>query len=196
MITMSTLDEARWQSILDLDTIKNRNKPLQPPKISDTAPFFIPTMMSVDFKFDLDSTFKNDNSNIQSLPETIMQTVFAQHLLKAETLKDYQMLFDQLKCMGPSALNYEVRCLSPEAGGNYELMMKFLELLNQVSKNNKNFELSQSYLGVFLKHNGCTLAQRPDAINILDEISKHNPWEELEKDFFLCLSIVDYMKNN
>lgn len=198
MITMSTLDEARWQSILNLDTIKARNKPtLQPPNGADAAvPFFIPTIASVDFKFDLESAFRNDDSKNKPLPEILVQTVFAQQLLKADTLMDYHALFNKLKCMGPSALNYEIRCLSPETGGTYELMMKFLELLNLVSKNNKDFELSQSYLGVFLKHNGCALAQRPDAINILDEISKHNPWDELEKDFFLCLSIVDYMKSN
>lgn len=196
LITMSTLDEARWQSILNLDTIKTRNKPLQPPKVSAAAPFFIPTIASVDFKFDLESASRNDDLKNKPLPETLVQSVFAQQLLKADTLEDYQALFDKLKCMGPSALNYEIRCLSPETGGTYELMMKFLELINQVSKNNKDFELSQSYLGVFLKHNGCALAQQPDAITILDQISKHNPWEELEKDFFLCLSIVDHMKNN
>jgi len=152
-ITMSGLNDARWQNILNLDAVKKRNKPLQPPKAPAAAPFFLPTIQSLDFQFDLKGVGSTD-SNIKVIPETLMQTVFAQQLLKATSLNDYQVLFDQLKLMRPSALNYEVRSLSPEAGGTYELMVKFLELLKQVSINNKDFELTQSYLGVFLKYNG------------------------------------------
>uniref|UniRef100_A0A2S2PSE4 WD repeat-containing protein 36 n=1 Tax=Schizaphis graminum TaxID=13262 RepID=A0A2S2PSE4_SCHGA len=194
-ITMSGLNDARWQSILNLDAVKKRNKPLQPPKAPAAAPFFLPTIQSLDFQFDLKGVDKND-SNTKVIPETLMQTVFAQQLLKASSLNDYQVLFDQLKLMGPSALNYEVRSLSPEAGGTYELMVKFLELLKQISTNNKDFELSQSYLGVFLKYNGRALAQRPEAINSIEQLSKHNAWEQLQNNFLLCLSIVEYMKNN
>lgn len=195
-VTMSGLDDARWLNILNLDAIKKRNKPLQPPKTPVAAPFFLPTIQSVDFQFDVESSLNKNNSSDKIIPQVSMQTVFAQQLLKAQTLSDYQALFNQLKLMGPSSLNYEVRCLSPEAGGTLELLVKFLELLKQVSENNKDFELSQSYLGVFLKYNGRALVQKPDAINSLEQISKHNPWEQLQNDFLLCLSIVEYMKNN
>lgn len=195
-ITMSGLDDARWQNILNLDAVKKRNKPLQPPKAPAAAPFFLPTVQSVDFKFDVESALNKNNSDNKIAPEMIMQTLFAQQLMKAETLNDYQTLFGQLKLMGPSALNYEIRCMSPEAGGTYELMIKFLELLKEVSEKNKDFELIQSYLGVFLKYNGRALAQKPESIHILEEISKLNPWEQLQNNFLHCLSIVEYMKNN
>jgi len=138
---------------------------------------------------------KNNTIN-KVIPKTFMQTAFAKQLIKAQTLDDYQTLFEQLKMIGPSTLNYEIRGLSPEAGGNFGLMIKFLELIKLVSKNNNNFELLQSYLGVFLKYNGRTLAQRTDTIHILEEMSIHNSWAKLENDFMLCLSIVDFMKNN
>ncbi|KAE9523992.1 hypothetical protein AGLY_015639 [Aphis glycines] len=193
-ITMSGLNDARWQSILNLDAVKKRNKPVQPPKAPAAAPFFLPTIQSVDFQFDLNRDSQTDTNT--KIPETVMQTVFAQQLLKATSSQDYQNLFDQLKLMGPSALNYEVRSLSPEAGGTYELIIKFLNLLNEISIKNKDFELIQSYLGVFLKYNGRALAQRPEAINSIEEISKHNAWEHLQNNFLLCLSIIEYMKNN
>jgi len=193
-ITMSGLNDARWQSILNLDAVKKRNKPVQPPKAPAAAPFFLPTVQSIDFQFDLNGVGITDTST--KIPETVMQTVFAQQLLKATSSKDYQILFDQLKLMGPSALNYEVRSLSPEAGGTYELIIKFLNLLNEISIKNKDFELIQSYLGVFLKYNGRALAQQPEAINSIEEISKHNAWEHLQNNFLLCLSIIEYMKNN
>lgn len=193
-ITMSGQNDAGWQSLLNLDAVKKRNKPVQPPKAPAAAPFFLPTIQSVDFQFDLNGVGKTDTNT--KIPETVMHTVFAQQLLKATSSKDYQILFDQLKLMGPSALNYELRSLSPEAGGTYELIIKFLNLLNEISIKNKDFELIQSYLGVFLKYNGRALAQRPEAINSIEEISKHNAWEHLQNNFLLCLSIIEYMKNN
>lgn len=195
-INTSGLCDARWRNILNLDVVKKKNKPLQPPKAVASAPFFLPVIHSVDFKFDIEEALSKNDSKNKIDPETFMQTVFSQQLIKAQTLDDYQVLFNQLKVMGPSALNYEVRCLSPEAGGTFELMIKFLELLKQVLEKNNDFELLQSYLGVFLKYNGRALAQQPKAINILEEISKHNPWNQLQKDFLFCLSIVEYMKNN
>lgn len=195
-ITMSGFNDARWQNILNLDAVKNRNKPLQPPKVPAVAPFFLPTVESVNFQFDIDSILDKNDPLQKVRPKTLIQTPFTRQLMKAQTLDDYLALFNQLKLMGPSALNYEVRCLSPEVGGNIELMVKFLELLKQVSKSNKDFELSQSYLGVFLKYNGRALVQNSEVINMLDQFPIDNPWQQLQNDFFLCLSIVDYMKSN
>jgi len=195
-ITTSGLNDAKWQNILNLDSIKKRNKPIQPKKPLLTAPFFLPTIQSIDLQFDTGNLLATNNSTNKVVPKTFMQTAFAQQLTKAETLSDYQTLFEHLKLIGPSTLNYEIRGLSPEAGGNFELMVKFLELIKLVSKSNNNFELLQSYLGVFLKYNGRTLAQRTDAIHILEKMSIDNTWTKLENNFMLCLSIVDYMKNN
>lgn len=195
-ITMSGLDDTRWQNLLNLDSIKKRNKPLQPKKSLIPAPFFLPTIESIDLQFDIKSSLIKNDSNNKVIPETFMQTVFAQQLMKAYTLNDYEQLFKQLKLMNPSTLNYEVRSLSNEANGNSELMVKFLELINQLSQNNNNFELLQSYLGVFLKYNGLNLGQHSDIVNIIEQISSNNSWKKLENDFLLCLSIVEYMKNN
>lgn len=197
MITLSGLDNARWQNILNLDIVKKRNKPLNSHllKTPNVTPFFLPTIQSLDFQFDVESALSKNDSNNQ-LPQILMQTVFAKQLMKAQTFNDYKSLFNQLKCMGPSALNYEIRCLSPETSENYELIIKFVELLKQISQNNADFELMQSYIGVLLKYNGRILAKIPDAINSLEQLSKQNRWEQLENDFSLCLSIVEYMKNN
>lgn len=197
MITLSGLENARWQNILNLDIVKKRNKPINSHllKKPSVTPFFLPTIQSLDFQFDVESTIdKNDSSN--KLPQMLMQTVFAKQLMNAQTLSDYKSLFDQLKCMGPSALNYEIRCLSSETSENYILNAKFVELLKQISENNVDFELIQSYIGVLLKYNGRILAKIPEAINSLEHLSKQSRWEQLENDFSLCLSIVEYMKNN
>jgi len=56
-----------------------------------------------------------------------------------------------LKEMGPSAIDAELQSLAPEGGGSIELMGDFLIFINEMLKTNKNFELIQAYLGLFLK---------------------------------------------
>ncbi|GAX75096.1 hypothetical protein CEUSTIGMA_g2540.t1 [Chlamydomonas eustigma] len=44
LVTLSLLPRSQWQSLMHLDAIKERNKPLLPPKKLEAAPFFLPTV--------------------------------------------------------------------------------------------------------------------------------------------------------
>jgi U3 small nucleolar RNA-associated protein 21 len=46
------MPRSRWQTLLNLDTIKARNKPKEAPKAPERAPFFLPTLPGVDHRFD------------------------------------------------------------------------------------------------------------------------------------------------
>ncbi|KAF3783674.1 WD repeat-containing protein 36 [Nymphaea thermarum] len=47
LITLSLLPKSQWQSLVHLDIIKVRNKPVEPPKKPEKAPFFLPTIPSL-----------------------------------------------------------------------------------------------------------------------------------------------------
>jgi U3 small nucleolar RNA-associated protein 21 len=51
MITLSLLPRSKWQNLLNLETIKLRNKPKEAPKAPEKAPFFLPTLPGVVSKF-------------------------------------------------------------------------------------------------------------------------------------------------
>lgn len=54
LVTLSGLANSRWQNVLSLDVIRQRNKPRTPPRPQKAAPFFLPTVPSVrDVRFDL-----------------------------------------------------------------------------------------------------------------------------------------------
>ncbi|EGE85260.1 SnoRNA binding protein [Blastomyces dermatitidis ATCC 18188] len=53
MMTLSITPKSRWQTLLHLDVIKERNKPKEPPKVPQKAPFFLPSTLT---KPDSDST--------------------------------------------------------------------------------------------------------------------------------------------
>jgi U3 small nucleolar RNA-associated protein 21 len=48
---MTLLPRARWQTLLNLDVIQQRNKPKEPPKPIEKAPFFLPTLPGVETRF-------------------------------------------------------------------------------------------------------------------------------------------------
>jgi U3 small nucleolar RNA-associated protein 21 len=47
LVTLSLLPKSQWQSLVKLDIIKMRNKPIEPPKKPEKAPFFLPTLPSL-----------------------------------------------------------------------------------------------------------------------------------------------------
>lgn len=43
MMTLSLVPKSKWQTLLHLDLIKKRNKPMEAPKVPEKAPFFLPS---------------------------------------------------------------------------------------------------------------------------------------------------------
>jgi hypothetical protein len=50
LITLSMLPKPQWQGLINLDTIKIRNKPISAPKKPERAPFFLPSLPSLSGK--------------------------------------------------------------------------------------------------------------------------------------------------
>lgn len=51
LVTFTLLPRSRWQTLLNLEVIQQRNKPKEPPKQPDKAPFFLPTLPGVEHRF-------------------------------------------------------------------------------------------------------------------------------------------------
>ncbi|KAG2482597.1 hypothetical protein HYH03_018481 [Edaphochlamys debaryana] len=48
LVTLSLLPRSQWDSLVHIEVIKARNKPLQPPTKPQAAPFFLPTLPGLD----------------------------------------------------------------------------------------------------------------------------------------------------
>jgi U3 small nucleolar RNA-associated protein 21 len=44
MMTLSMVPKSKWQTLLHLDLIRQRNKPTEAPKVTEKAPFFLPSL--------------------------------------------------------------------------------------------------------------------------------------------------------
>ncbi|XP_063221532.1 WD repeat-containing protein 36 [Bacillus rossius redtenbacheri] len=198
LITLSTLSTSRWQNLLNLDVIKRRNKPKEPPKAPKAAPFFLPTLPSLEMRFDLSDavqkagvdesrTFLEVNQNL---------TVFGKLLSKSAETDNFDPVLEKLMSMGPSAIDLEVSLLAPAAGGSVALMLQFMRLIDHMLDSRRNFELAYSYLGLFLKRHEDTVASEPELrthASILRE-QQLSGWQDLQNKMLYNLCVVQALK--
>lgn len=199
LITLSGLATSRWQNLLDLDIIKKHNKPKAPPKVPKQAPFFLPTIAGPELKFDFSDVIAEQENSKILMPENFDNlTVFGKLLMQTKNdTQKFQNCVDHLKSLGPSMIDFEIKSLHPIGGGNYEIMLQFLKMIVFMFNTNKNFELSESYLGLFLKTHGHTLAENNELIDYLKEVEKAQEkcWKILEEEFLYGIGVVSALRN-
>ncbi|KAI9029391.1 Utp21 specific WD40 associated putative domain-containing protein [Hyaloraphidium curvatum] len=157
-VTLSDLPRQRWQSLLNLESIKKRNKPKQPPKAPEQAPFFLPTLPGVQPKFvraeaDGGSAEPERSSRVLSMGELHPRTEFAR-LLHAglEDEAEFAAWLSHAKSLSPTALDFEIRNLGPSGG-----LADFRGLLRAIRWSldaGRDFEVPETLLNLFLKVHG------------------------------------------
>jgi U3 small nucleolar RNA-associated protein 21 len=101
LVTLTLLPRSRWQTLLNLEVIQvprlisicvprlikpfvqSRNKPKEPPKPPEQAPFFLPTLPGVEHRFAVEKTMQKEAGKQTRKLEKMhveMQTVFLRKL--------------------------------------------------------------------------------------------------------------------
>ncbi|CAM6100981.1 unnamed protein product [Calypogeia fissa] len=187
LITLAMLPKSQWQALVNLDIIKVRNKPVEPPKKPERAPFFLPTLPSVSGV----PTFvpgkkaedinKDDNSSktgVKTVSRFInsvadgdeLQSEFIQTLRKCANIEDYTSLMTLVKGMTPSALDAELRILQiidddddehddDNESQSKELLdiARLMDFFTHQMAANTDFEFLQAVVQLFLKIHGQTI---------------------------------------
>ncbi|PSN35551.1 WD repeat-containing protein 36 [Blattella germanica] len=197
LVTMSEIASSRWKNLLDIDIVKKRNKPKEPPKAPKAAPFFLPTLPSLTMKFDLSKEMGAGetsklivSSAFQSLSE------FGKLLNETSESNNFQPAIDKLKMFGPSTIDFEVTSLAPEGGGSVAVMLQFLKMVEFMFKSNKNFELAQAYLGLFLKTHGTFIASESELREYLPILQdcQNASWSNLQNRLQYSLCVIQTIK--
>ncbi|KAG1680276.1 WD repeat-containing protein 36 [Nymphon striatum] len=197
LVTLSKLPESRWKNILNLDIIKKRNKPKVLPKKPESAPFFIPTIPDLDFKFDLSTkdTKIIDDTKIDSL---VPLSSFQKKLVACNNPDEYSVLLNELKEKGLSTIAIEIKTLSPDGGGSVILLQKFMILLKFSLETRQNFEVVAAYLGLFLQDHADVLSENDQLTTSLKDLleTQKKIWHGLEGKLSEILCIVNYLKSS
>ncbi|EEC05019.1 WD-repeat protein, putative [Ixodes scapularis] len=198
MVTLSKLPYSRWQNLLNIEVVKQRNKPKEPPQAPKAAPFFLPTSTGLDPKFALPEDKGGEVRHCRSagLRQADVGLQSDVHFRYIFLLLDTPVL-ERLKELGPSSIDFEIRGLSPESGGSAEAMLNFLRAMTAGLRSRRDFELIQSYLGLFLKIHADALASEAEFREVLESLSKEQQasWMKLEATFNQSLCIVNYLRS-
>ena len=129
LVTLSTLPKSRWHNLQNLDIIKQRNKPLEPPKQPKQAPFFLPTLPGLQPKF-VPAAEDEDIPLTESGGSKIL------NLGKLEPLSEFQ------KCLEQCASTKQCRSLSLSLSLSLSFSFSFsLSLSPPVTKKASDDEL-------------------------------------------------------
>lgn len=197
LITLSDQPTSKWLNLLNLDIVKRRNKPKTPITVPKSAPFFLPTIPSLELEFDIE---KDDDGKSTKLliPESLSTlSVFAKKVVECEKDEEYEKCAVKLKALSPAAVEAEVNSMSPDVGGSLEVMKKFLLLIDSMLKTNRDFELAQSYLSLFLKTHAKVISQNEELKNILTAVEETSTraWTKLQDQLMYNICVVKALKD-
>ncbi|KAH9805538.1 WD REPEATS REGION domain-containing protein [Citrus sinensis] len=175
LVTLSLLPKSQWQSLINLDIIKARNKPIEPPKKPEKAPFFLPSVPSLsgEILFKPISAFTD---YIKSLsPSTLDMEL---RMLQIIDHDDHQELDKR-----PEYLSIE-------------LLLDYL--IHEISCRN-NFEFIQAVIRLFLKIHGETVrchTKLQDKARKLLEVQSA-VWQKIDKMFqsARCVAVTSLASN-
>ncbi|KAF2424905.1 WD-repeat protein-like protein [Tothia fuscella] len=187
LLTLSLVPKARWQTLLHLDLIRERNKPKEAPKAPEKAPFFLPSLEgsaknsgdpfalpTTEDQTALDtSTSKSRLSRITD-PSTAHTTTFTT-LLKRTSLNpsDPSALLSHLSTLPPSSADLALRTLDPSPP--YTEHVTFIHALTTRLEQKMDFELCQTWMAVYLKCHGGVVRESAEVRQALER------WEGISK---------------
>uniref|UniRef100_A0A2N9G265 WDR36/Utp21 C-terminal domain-containing protein n=1 Tax=Fagus sylvatica TaxID=28930 RepID=A0A2N9G265_FAGSY len=216
LVTLSLLPKSQWQSLINLDIIKVRNKPIEPPKKPEKAPFFLPSVPSLsgEILFKPSTTAneekdaKVDEVENKSKESDVPPSQFLQHLQSSMKVEDFSAFTDYIKGLSPSTLDMELRMLQiidddedqQEADERPELFSIELLLdyfIHEISCRN-NFEFIQAVIRLFLKIHGETIRRQSrlqdKARKLLD--IQCTVWQGVDKMFQSARCMITFLSNS
>ncbi|PIA51851.1 hypothetical protein AQUCO_01000026v1 [Aquilegia coerulea] len=214
LVTLSLLPKSQWQSLINLDIIKVRNKPTEPPKKPEKAPFFLPSVPSLSgeilFKSkDINSEEKDTNGDEieQSRKSDLPQSPFLKLLKSSAEMKNFSRFTDYIKDLSPSSLDMDLRMLQiiddedqqePEKRPELHCIELLLDYFIQEISSRNNFEFIQAVIRLFLKIHGETIRRQTklhDKAKKLLEIQS-SVWQRLDRMFQSARCMVTFLSNS
>ncbi|KAI5868447.1 WD domain-containing protein [Durotheca rogersii] len=155
MMTLSLVPRSRWQTLLHLDLIKTRNKPMEPPKAPEKAPFFLPSTVSagapnqelVQRKSDEDQ----GQSRIVRFDRNRVEQAFTRKLQAGAVGGNFDEFIEYLKSLAPATADLELRSLTPGDSDDSNELLHFIRALTSRLMTRRDYELTQAWMTVFLR---------------------------------------------
>ena len=153
LLTLSLLPRSRWQTLLNLDAIRQRNKPIQPPEKPKAAPFFLGSTLALSNNSNTNSNAlqppkaAEDTSRITALTSLTHTSSNISALLKTPTSDPSKphLLIPHLISLPPSATHLIIQSLSLS-----ELPL-FIDILTAHLSTHRDYEVVNTWMSVLLR---------------------------------------------
>ncbi|KAI4348100.1 hypothetical protein L6164_008861 [Bauhinia variegata] len=215
LVTLSLLPKSQWQSLINLDIIKARNKPIEPPKKPEKAPFFLPSVPSLSGEILFEPSKSTEKEQDEAGNETELNkrrldmppSRFLYLLHSSSETNNYAAFTNYIKGLSPSTLDMELRMLQiiddddqqePEKRPELVSIEQLLDyFIHELSCRN-NFEFLQAVLALFLKIHGETIRQQSSlqdkARKLLD--TQCLVWQRVDRLFQSTSCVVAFLSNS
>ncbi|KII88291.1 hypothetical protein PLICRDRAFT_54133 [Plicaturopsis crispa FD-325 SS-3] len=181
LVTLTLLPRSRWQTLLNLEIIQQRNKPKEPPKAPEQAPFFLPTLPGVDPRFSVEDKKASDSQKSTRRLEKAAansESVFYRKLVADDAEGDYESFFAYAKTLSPAALDLELRTLS-----SLDSLRTFIHTLTRRLQSHRDFEAVQTLQNVFLRMHADVIIENVElqrSVEALKEVQQRESARVLE----------------
>ncbi|KAJ9111344.1 hypothetical protein QFC19_001112 [Naganishia cerealis] len=188
MMTLSLVPRSKWQTLLNLDTIRLRNKPKDAPKAPEQAPFFLPTVTNLDdglgTRFDIPTKGDGDNDagRRTGYDSAFIESDFTARLSKEDVNGGYNAFFEYVKALSPAKIDLEIRSLL-----SLEHLERFLRSLIGRLKTHRDFEVVQALLNVCLTIHSDLLMENAELRATLEELLA-----EQKKESGRLMNLISY----
>jgi U3 small nucleolar RNA-associated protein 21 len=157
LLSLSLVPQSRWQNLLHLDLIRQRNKPVEPPKKPAKAPFFLPSLekrqskaASAPTNVTDASTTGAEQSRVGRLGQHGVNSQFSNLLHASAESNDFLSVVEHLQGLNPAAADIAIRSMGQNNGD----MIVFVQALTWLMRQRRDFELGQAWMAVFLRIHG------------------------------------------
>ncbi|CAI5756617.1 unnamed protein product [Candida verbasci] len=207
LITLSLKSRDKFNTLLYLDNIKQRNKPKEAVKKPEKAPFFLQlqgeqvgdrAIVAENGTKELEKDEEINESRLLKLSNDgiklqTFESEFTKRLRESSDLNDYSEFINYLVNLPPSKLDLEIRSLNTIPPLNE--ITNFLRSLNFALSTKCNFEIIQSLFTMFLRNHGDIIHQNENEVELNEQINQYlqlnksmnNNLDELTK---YCSSII------
>lgn len=187
LLTLSDVPPAKWLATLHLDTVKERNKPIEPAKPLPSAPFFLPTALdglTPRFAAPLGAEEAAEDTGELSKVlrgETSVAKGFKFQNLLRKNRYDDALAF--LREQTASGVHLAIEELGPMAGGSIEELKAGLAMFEHHMQKAHLADELQAYLAIFLQAHGEELMADPESKAKCQELGKvlQNKWSALSR---------------
>ncbi|KAI2624145.1 WD domain-containing protein [Hypoxylon sp. NC1633] len=205
MMTLSLVPRSRWQTLLHLDLIKQRNKPKEAPKAPEKAPFFLPsatnagssttevTQLQTHLQTDQDQT----QSRISRFDRNRAEQEFTSKLQGGASTGNFDEFIDHLKSLSPATADLELRSLTIGDNDRSNELLLFIQALTSRLVTRRDYELTQAWMTVFLRLHFDMILESDTLMRALAEWKRHQAGEcnRLDNLVSYCGGVVSFLRS-